>query len=57
LLSEKRANAVMDYLVNNGIMGARLNAVGYGEGSPIAENNTRSGRAANRRVEVTLKKD
>jgi len=47
----------MDYLVVNGIMGARLDAVGFGEGSPIAENNTRSGRAANRRVEVTLKKE
>ena len=57
LLSEKRANAVMDYLVNNGIMGSRLSAVGFGEGSPISENNTRSGRAANRRVEVTLNKD
>ena len=57
LLSEKRANAVMDYLVNNGISGARLTAVGYGEERPIAENNTRSGRAANRRVEVTLNKE
>jgi len=47
LLSEKRASAVMDYLVNNGIDGGRLSAVGFGEGSPIAENNTRSGRAAN----------
>lgn len=57
LLSEKRANSVMDYLVNNGIDGGRLSSVGFGEGSPIAENNTRSGRAANRRVEVTLNKD
>jgi outer membrane protein OmpA-like peptidoglycan-associated protein/outer membrane protein W len=57
LLSEKRASAVMDYLVNNGISGARLNAVGYGESKPIASNNTRSGRAANRRVEVTLVKE
>jgi OmpA-OmpF porin, OOP family len=57
LLSEKRAHAVMDYLVNNGIDGSRLSSVGFGEGSPIAENNTRSGRAANRRVEVTLNKD
>ena len=47
----------MDYLVNNGISGNRLTAVGFGEGTPIASNNTRSGRAANRRVEVTLKKD
>lgn len=57
LLSDKRANAVMDYLVNNGISGGRLSAVGYGEANPIAENNTRSGRAANRRVEVTLNKE
>jgi outer membrane protein OmpA-like peptidoglycan-associated protein len=57
VLSEKRANAVMDYLVNNGISGGRLSAVGYGESKPIAENNTRSGRAANRRVEVTLNKE
>ena len=56
-LSDSRANAVMDYLVNNGISGGRLTAVGYGEGSPIDSNNTRSGRAANRRVEVTLVKD
>jgi OOP family OmpA-OmpF porin len=57
LLSEKRASAVMDYLVNNGIDGGRLSSVGYGEANPIAENNTRSGRAANRRVEVTLNKE
>ena len=57
LLSEKRASAVMDYLVNNGIDGGRLTAVGFGEGTPIASNNTRSGRAANRRVEVTLAKN
>jgi OmpA-OmpF porin, OOP family len=57
LLSDKRAHAVMDYLVNNGIDGGRLSSQGYGEGTPIAENNTRSGRAANRRVEVTLNKE
>lgn len=54
-LSDARANAVMDYLVSNGISSARLNAVGYGESSPIASNNTRAGRAANRRVDVKLK--
>lgn len=56
LLSEKRANSVTDYLVENGIAKSRLTAVGYGEGTPIASNNTRAGRASNRRVEVTLKK-
>ena len=54
LLSERRANAVMDYLVNNGISADRLTAVGYGEDNPIDSNATRAGRANNRRVEVTL---
>jgi outer membrane protein OmpA-like peptidoglycan-associated protein len=56
-LSDARANAVMDYLVNNGISAARLTAVGYGEDNPIDSNSTASGRAANRRVEVTLIKE
>ena len=55
-LSEKRANAVMDYLVNNGIAAARLTAQGYGEDNPIDSNKTRAGRANNRRVEVKLVK-
>jgi len=53
-LSDARANAVMDYLINNGVSAARLNAKGFGEESPIESNNTRAGRAANRRVEVKL---
>jgi outer membrane protein OmpA-like peptidoglycan-associated protein len=53
-LSEARANAVMDYLVNNGISSARLTAQGFGPDMPIDSNRTRSGRAANRRVEVKL---
>jgi len=53
-LSEARANAVMDYLVNNGISAARLSAKGFGPDMPIDNNRTRSGRAANRRVEVKL---
>jgi len=56
-LSESRANAVMGYFVENGVNSARLNAVGYGEGSPAESNNTRAGRAANRRVEVKLVKE
>ncbi len=56
LLSERRANAVRDYLIANGINADRLTAVGYGEDKPIADNNTVTGRKNNRRVEVKLKK-
>lgn len=54
-LSERRANAVRDYLIANGIAADRLSAAGYGEDNPIADNKTRAGRAENRRVEVKLK--
>lgn len=54
-LSEKRANAVMNYLTSKGISPTRLSAVGFGEVSPIADNNTAAGRAENRRVEFTVK--
>jgi len=51
-LSEKRANAVMDYLVKHGIASYRLTAKGYGLTQPIASNDTEDGRAKNRRVEL-----
>ncbi|WP_299519202.1 OmpA family protein [Winogradskyella sp.] len=54
-LSERRANAVRDYLIANGIDADRLTASGYGEDNPIADNKTRAGRKENRRVEVKLK--
>ena len=50
-LSEKRAQTVMNYLINVGIDASRLRAVGYGEEDPIADNNTAAGRAKNRRIE------
>jgi len=54
MLSEKRAKAVMEYLVNNvGIAASRLNAVGYGESKPAYSNKTKEGRSKNRRVEFT----
>ena len=53
-LSEKRANAVHDYLVANGISDDRLSTVGYGETRPIDDNKTRAGRSNNRRVDVIL---
>ncbi len=53
-LSQHRAEAVMKYLVNHGIDASRLTANGYGEADPIASNNTREGRAQNRRVELRI---
>jgi outer membrane protein OmpA-like peptidoglycan-associated protein len=56
LLSERRANAVRDYLIANGINPDRLTTVGYGESKPVDTNKTAAGRQNNRRTEVTLKK-
>lgn len=56
-LSESRANAVRDFLINEGISAARLQAIGYGEDRPIASNNTSAGRTQNRRVEINLVKN
>ncbi len=53
-LSEKRAEATKQYLVGKGISSDRLEAMGYGETKPIADNNTREGRATNRRVEFEV---
>ncbi|MCI0515575.1 OmpA family protein, partial [candidate division KSB1 bacterium] len=50
-LSERRAQAVMKYLVDSGIDSARLKAAGYGKKDPIAPNDTPEGRAKNRRIE------
>lgn len=53
-LSEARARAVRDYLIQKGIEPGRLEAVGYGESRPIADNNSVQGRARNRRTEFTV---
>lgn len=51
-LSEQRAQAVMDWLVNHGIDKNRLTAKGFGDSKPVADNSTGEGRARNRRVEL-----
>lgn len=53
-LSEKRAGSVTTYLLQNGITGSRISAVGYGELSPKYDNATEVGRAQNRRVEFLI---
>lgn len=54
-LSERRANAVRDVLVNqHGLDSNRIQAVGYGESRPVADNATEEGRAINRRVEAEV---
>ncbi len=52
MLSEKRATAVIEYLINHGIDKNRLKAVGYGETQPKESNDTEKGRAQNRRIEL-----
>lgn len=53
-LSAARAIAVRDYLISNGVEARYLSARGYGSLNPIASNNTKKGRAVNRRVELRV---
>lgn len=53
-LSEKRARAVVDYLVGKSVNGAKLMAFGLGESQPVATNENAPGRQQNRRVEIVL---
>ncbi|MCP4620463.1 MAG: OmpA family protein [Bradyrhizobium sp.] len=55
LLSEKRAQAVADYLVRGGLPANRFTAVGYGSSQPIAGNDTDEGKAQNRRIDFVVK--
>jgi len=54
ILSEKRADAVMQYMISQGVKAELLSAQGWGEANPIAPNSTTQGRSENRRVEITI---
>ena len=54
LLSKKRAQSVVDYLIKKGTDAKRLSSKGYGPDKPIADNETKAGRIKNRRVEFKL---
>jgi OOP family OmpA-OmpF porin len=57
-LSERRAAAVKDYLLKNGVSGGeRMTTVGYGLTKPVADNATPNGRFQNRRVELVVLPD
>ena len=53
-LSQRRADAVRDFLLQNGVNAAQLTTHGYGKASPVAANNTAEGRQQNRRVELII---
>jgi len=53
-LSQKRAEAVMQYMISKGVKPELISAQGHGDSDPIAPNTTPQGRAQNRRVEITL---
>ena len=53
-LSEKRADAVRNYMTGKGLVANRIETKGYGSSKPVADNGTVSGRSRNRRVEIVL---
>lgn len=54
ILSQKRADNVMQFMISQGVNPNRLSAQGFGEADPVASNETPQGRAQNRRVELTI---
>ncbi|MEA2756866.1 MAG: OmpA-OmpF porin, family, partial [Aliidongia sp.] len=55
VLSEKRAQAVAEYLVKAGLLATRFTAVGYGSTQPVGSNDTDEGKAQNRRIDFMVK--
>jgi outer membrane protein OmpA-like peptidoglycan-associated protein len=56
-LSERRAQAVRDYLAGQGVTPDKIKSEGMGKANPIADNKTAEGRAMNRRVEIVIARD
>ena len=54
ILSQKRAESVMAFLISQGVKPDLISAKGFGEADPVASNDTAQGRAQNRRVELSL---
>jgi chemotaxis protein MotB len=54
ILSQKRADNVLQYMISQGVKPNLITAYGFGEADPVASNETAAGRAQNRRVEITL---
>lgn len=54
ILSQKRADNVMQYMISQGVKPDLVSAQGFGEADPVASNDTPDGRAQNRRVELTI---
>lgn len=54
ILSQKRADNVMQYMISQGVKSNLVSAHGFGEADPIASNSTPEGKAQNRRVELTI---
>ena len=54
-LSERRANAVTNVLLDGGVAFSRVRSIGAGEGQPIASNQTAAGRQQNRRVDISIR--
>jgi outer membrane protein OmpA-like peptidoglycan-associated protein len=53
-LSEKRAAAIGDYLIQKGIDNNKIYTIGHGASKPIGDNNSEAGRAQNRRTSFTI---
>jgi chemotaxis protein MotB len=54
ILSQKRAENVMNFMISQGVNPSLVTAQGFGDANPVASNDTAAGRAQNRRVELTL---